>query len=271
MPDIGQEGAYDGALNDVSYVIHIASPISRPSDDPEATITRPTMHATLGLLKSALKHSLIKKVVITSSLAVVMPDHPAAPFTVDHVEPDPQGPFPNVFAAYAASKKLTYNATRFFIAQQNPHFDIINIMPSFTIGPIGLATTKEDVVDGSNRRMFMPLFGEKSPVDLPAAFCHTSDVAHVHIAVLSDKLTGHQNFGVSNRLTEQSKVDDAIDLVKKHFPKQVENGMFPLGGTTPSIPTPFDTTKTEDFFEIKFKSFEEMVKDTVGQYLELAK
>lgn len=96
-------------------------------------------------------------------------------------------------------------------------------------------------------------------------------MAYIHVAVLSDKVTGHQNFGVSNRLTEQTKVDDEIAIVKKHFPKEVESGVFPLGGTTPSVLTPFDASKTEDFFGMKFKSFEEMVKDTVDQYVGLAK
>ena len=271
VPNIEQEGAYDEALNNVSYVIHIASPLARPSDDPEATIVRPAINATLGLLKSALKHSSIKKVVITSSIAAVMPDSPTGPFTTDKVVPDPQRPFPHLFAAYTASKKISYNATRSLIAQRNPHFSVVHIMPSFVLGPIGLATTKEEVMDGSNRGVFLPILGETGPLGLPSAFCHTSDVAYVHVAALSDNVTGNQNFGISNRLSEQSKWDDAIDVVKKHFPKEVECGMFPLGGTTASVPTPFDASKTEDFFGTKFKSFEEMVKDTAGQYVELAR
>ena len=274
VPGIGKEGAYDEAVKDVSYVVHIASPlaVAGSPDDMEGTIIRPAINATIGLLRSAFKEPSIKKVVITSSAAAVMPDTPStAVFTPDTLQPDPQGPYPNPIIAYFASKKLSYSATRSFIASQNPHFDIINIMPSFVIGPQGLATSKVQVPSGSNRHVFMPLLGQQNPTGLPAGFAHTSDVAYVHIAALSNNVRGSQNFGVSNRLDEQSRWDDSIDIVKKHFSAEVASGLFPLGGSVKSIPMPFDTSRTEEFFGIKFKSFEEMVKDAVGQYVELAK
>jgi nucleoside-diphosphate-sugar epimerase len=272
VPDIEKSGAFDEAVKDVDYIIHIASPIPRPSDDPEATIIQPAINGTLSVLHSALTQTSIKKVVITASVISVMPDAPTGPFTTDTMPSEPKGPYGNDLSAnYAVSKKLAYLRTCDFIATKSPTFSIVNVMPSFLIGPIGLAKSKEDVMDGSNAMIFDPLFGKQNPSGTPSFVAHTADVSFVHVASLDPKIQGHQNLGVSNPLTEDVRWDNAMDIVKKYFPEAVESGLFPLGGSCPSIPIPYDASATERLFGIKFKSFEDMVKDTVGQYVELAK
>jgi nucleoside-diphosphate-sugar epimerase len=74
VPDITADGAFDEALKDVEKVIHIASPLARPSEDYEADIIQPAIRGTLSILTSALKYPGIKRVVITSSQGAVMPE-----------------------------------------------------------------------------------------------------------------------------------------------------------------------------------------------------
>jgi len=47
--------------------------------------------------------------------------------------------------------------------------------------------------------------------------------------------------------------------------------MLPNDGKVPGITLKFDVSKTEEQLGIKAKSFEEMVVDVVGQYVELSK
>jgi hypothetical protein len=68
-----------------------------------------------------------------------------------------------------------------------------------------------------------------------------------------------------------NKWGDTIDIVKRHFPKKVESGHFPLGGTLASNLIKFDATRTEDVFGIKFKSFEEQVVRLAGWYAEVSR
>ena len=82
-----------------------------------------------------------------------MPDDPTETFTSNTVPSEPTGPYANPFAAYLASKKLAYLRTRDFLNAENPHFGIINIMPSFVIGRKDLTTTPEAVASGSNRHI----------------------------------------------------------------------------------------------------------------------
>ena len=268
VPNIEKEGAFDSAVKGVDHIVHLASPLAKPSDDNEANIIQPAIRGTLSILYSALKEPCIKKVIITSSVAAVAPSE-AKPFTADNVEPDPQGPFDNTFAAYSASKKLAYNRTRDFIAREKPNFDIINIMPTFVIGKNELATTCEAVNAGSNSLAMIPILGMQNLAGTPAFTCHVDDVAFVHIASLKPEIEGNQNFGV-NYGEAPVQWDDAVDIVKQHFPSEVEQGIFPLGGSNKSILVAFDASKTEEVFGIKFKSFEDQIVSLAGYYAGLA-
>ncbi len=269
VPNIEKEGAFDSAVKGVDHIVHLASPLAKPSDDNEANIIQPAIRGTLSILYSALKEPCIKKVVITSSVTAVAPSEPKA-FTADNVEPDPQGPFDNTFAAYSASKKLAHNRSRDFIAQEKPNFDIINIMPTFVIGKNELATTREAVNAGSNAIAMIPILGMQNPAGTPAITCHVDDVALVHIASLKPEIKGNQNFGVNYVGEAPVQWDDAIDIVKKHFPSEVEQGIFPLGGSNKSIAVAFDASKTEEVFGIKFKSLEDQIVNLAGYYAGLA-
>ncbi|OCT54100.1 reductase [Cladophialophora carrionii] len=269
VPNIEKDGAFDQAVQGVDYIVHAASPVARPSDDDEANIIQPAIRGTLSILYSALKQRSVKRVVITSSIVAVNPDSPTGPFTADNVEPDPHGPYHHVFAAYSASKKLAYNRTRDFIAREKPQFTVVHIMPSFVIGPNELATTPDTVLSGSNAIALGVLFGAKNPSGLPGATVHTDDVAFLHIAALEPKVQGNRNFG-ANFDVNGIKWDEAIDIVKKHFPTEVEKGVFPLGGSQTSLPIPFDASESEKFFGFKFKDFETQIVDIAGYYAKVA-
>lgn len=271
VPNIEVDGAFDDAVKGVDYIAHVASPPGYPAEDPMATLVRPAIRATTSILNSALKEPKIRRVVITSSVVAVWPSADMQrPFDADHVDPDPQPPFENGFSAYAAGKKLAYSATRAFIAEQKPHFSVVNVMPTFVVGKHELATTPEAVDTGSNALVLGAILGRKGADPLPAMFCHLDDVAYVHIASLDPKIQGNRNFGV-NYTASPSTWEDAFDIVRKHFPNEVKSGLLPLDGSQPGFGVPFDATKTEKAFGIKFKSFEQQILDLVGYYVETAK
>lgn len=275
IPDITKSGAFDEAVRGVDYIVHLASPLGTPSDDDEANIVQPAIRGTLSILHSALKEPKVQRIVITSSVAAVVPRATGTrenehPYTADSVQPDPHGPYPNSFAAYASSKVLAYNRTRDFIAKEKPNFTVVNIMPTFVIGKNELATTLQAAASGSNRMALAPILGSNLPLAPPAAACHIDDVAFVHIAALDPKIEGNQNFGLNYNGVKGVVWDDALDIVKKHFPKEVENGVFPLGASTPSVPSAFDASKTEEVFGFKHKNFEEMIISIAGHYAAIA-
>jgi nucleoside-diphosphate-sugar epimerase len=69
IPDITKTGAFDNALQGAEHVIHVASPLAIPGQD----LLTPAVKGTTSVLESALKVPSIKKVVITASVASLIP------------------------------------------------------------------------------------------------------------------------------------------------------------------------------------------------------
>ena len=277
VEDITKYGVFDEAVKGVSYIIHLASPLAKPSDDLDKTIIQPATHGTLSILSSAIKQPTVKRVVITSSQAAVTPltaymgQDPGVLTPESKVSSESlPNKYPNYFAAYAASKILAYNHTIEFIEKEKPKFSVINIMPTFVIGKNELAITPEAVNKGSNAVALNVLLGVQNPVGLTATTVHVDDVARIHVAALDPKIEGNRNFGANCNGIDGIEWDSAVHIVKKHFPKAVENGIFPLGGSQKSTPLSFDATETEKAFDFKFKTFEEQIISLAGWYAEVS-
>ncbi|CAE6377577.1 unnamed protein product [Rhizoctonia solani] len=71
VEDIGKERAFDEAVKGVHGIAHTASPFHYDSEDPKEIID-PAVRGTTGILESVNKYgSMVKRVVITSSVASV--------------------------------------------------------------------------------------------------------------------------------------------------------------------------------------------------------
>lgn len=116
---------------------------------------------------------------------------------------------------------------------------------------------------------FRQILGVKNPAPMPGTTVHLHDVAFIHIAALDPKIKGGQGFIANSGGLKGTKWDDAFDIVKKHFPKEVENGIFPLGGEQLSKPMQIDASNTEETFGFKFKNFEEQVVSIGSQYAKI--
>ena len=276
VKDITKDGAFDEAVKGVDYVIHLASPLAKPSDDPEAEIVGPAVQGTLSILRSAMKESKVKKVVITASVASVMPPEAYAPgyegiVTTDKQVPDMKGPYPNFFVAYAASKVRAYNATLDFIEKEKPAFPVINILPTFVVGRNELATTPDTVNAGSNRLALINVLGGNDPAGRVCNTVHVDDVAEIHVKALQSSVEGNQNFLATSSDSQNVAWDDALEIVKKHFPAEVQSGLLPCTGSVKSIGRRVDTTPAEKTFGIKWKSFEDQIVELVSWYVQAAK
>ena len=266
VPDILASGAYDEALKGVTYVIHVASPLPLPSRDPEKDILQPATLGTSNLLASALKTPSVRRVIITSSIVSNMAYPPIAGETIvaESRVANPDGPFTEVFPAYCGSKIIALNATDTFMKENNPSFDVINILPGFVYGRNEKATNIAELFTGSNRLLLAILKGQTFEVPRLAGAVHIDDVAKVHVLALDKNIKGGQDFGATIPMV----YDDVFEIVKKHFPAAIENGTFSQGHQ-PSLAVDWDASKTEKTFGFHFQSYEAMVVGLVGQYLEL--
>jgi nucleoside-diphosphate-sugar epimerase len=69
IPDYTKENAFDTALQGVKHVIHVASPLPKPGED----LLTPAVKGTTSMLESASRVPSVEKVVITASVASLIP------------------------------------------------------------------------------------------------------------------------------------------------------------------------------------------------------
>ncbi|KAL8910224.1 MAG: hypothetical protein Q9171_004467 [Xanthocarpia ochracea] len=274
VKDICQEAAFNDAMKDVSYVIHVASPTPGPdkAEPFHDSIVKPAVSGTVNVLQAAAKVPSVKRVVITSSVSVFLTDDPTRVHDETTLAPVPDDSFAtkDVYAAYHTSKVLAYKSTQDFIRDTKPLFPIINIMPSFVIGKHELLTTPEDIISPktSNSVALGPIFDDGMPFPMPCAAVHIDDVANVHVAALDPKIDGNQDFALNAGGIEGMQWNDAKEIVKRRFPEAVDKGLLPLKGSTETKSMKIDASKAERVFNFRYKDFEEQIMSVVGHYLD---
>lgn len=276
VPEIFSPGAYDSAVQGVSYIIHCASPItSGITSDFENKIILPAVLGTTGILTSAFASPSVKRIVITSSIGATIP--PSAFLGPSNTVYDGQlkilpqtAPYPSELYAYTDSKVRALAASKDFIREKKPQFDIINFMPAYIVGKNELATLS-NFLKGTNRVVLNNVVGVKSDRAIPGATVYLNDLAKLHILALKPEIAGNQDFVVSSGGFDGVKLDDTLDIVAKKFPAEVANGILPNNGAQPTLNVRLDSSKTEKVFGIKLEGLETQVEEVARHYVELVK
>ncbi|KAL7948674.1 hypothetical protein V8C42DRAFT_363174 [Trichoderma barbatum] len=277
VPDITVQGAYDDAVQGVKYIVHMASPFASPDlfqGDHEFSYIQPAVKGTIGMLDSAITTMSVKRVVITGSIlsitsldtygsdAIINESHRSAVTT---------GPYSSWMAAYAASKALALEATKVWMAEHTPPFDLITIEPVFVLGRDETAQDIHSLLRGPNASLLGPLLGQPQPRPMPCMPVHVDDVALMHVRSLDPAVPGNEDYLANSHSLQRVQWDQSFDIIKKHFPKECAEGIFKVDTTerpkTQKIMV--DSTKAEQTFSITFRSFEEQILSITGQYLEL--
>lgn len=73
IPDLGAPEAFNQALQGVSYVFHLASPMPGKGTDFEKDYLTPAVQGTILLLNTAKSMPTIKRIVIVSSFLALVP------------------------------------------------------------------------------------------------------------------------------------------------------------------------------------------------------
>jgi len=283
VPDLTTSGAYDDAVKDVRYIIHVASPLPTSGNVvPEKYyeyFVKPALAGTIGMLESAAKSSSVKRVVITSSVVALISFNDltsptfSATINADNRTPFVEGPYSSEIEAYGASKIAAFNEAEAWVAQKKPAFDLVHIHPSFVEGRDDLVTTAEAAVSGTNAIILAYILGKKDNA-FQGASVHNEDVARTHVDALNtERIPGNTSYiSHSNNpagALNGTNWEDATEIVARLFPEAVKKGIIPNDGTGKSLPYRMDASKTETTFGFTHLSFEEQVKSVVGHYLEL--
>jgi nucleoside-diphosphate-sugar epimerase len=171
--------------------------------------------------------------------------------------------------AYWASKALSRLAAHKFLTEKNPHFEIINLLPSVVIGPDELATKSSELLTGTRVLAMAPLLGVKSEIPLVGQQIHVDDVARALVDALDTRVPGNADYILTSDGADGIEWDSAKWM--KFFKNGVSGseGKLKLDGSLPTTKWRIDSSTTVRAFGWKCRSFKETMSDLVGQYLTL--
>lgn len=279
VPDMGVDGAYDDAAADVTYIIHVASPIplldgEDSTDDYESSMLQPAVRGTLNMLEAATKHKpVIKRVVMTGSMSSLCATIEAFETLLDEDtrRHEFKRPFESQPYAYIASKTLAFQAAKDFMKVQRD-FELVHVLPAFIIGRDETVTNASQIAKGSNGVVMASLLGHPRP-PVGGASVHLDDIAEMHLRALTVDTQGGKYVDFLGCCTDSQTVQwtDAYEIVKRRYPQAVEAGLvkFVDAENAATLPNPISNKRAREVMGIQFKSYEEQVVSVMDHFLEL--
>lgn len=233
---------------------------------------QPAIHGTTSILTSALQHPSIRRIVITSSIAALLPFDAQTALSkktytgTSRVTPLPTGPWTAGPIAYCDAKALALDATDRFVAEKKPGFSVVNVMPGYVIGRNELADSTEKLRKGSNNLVLSIVTGVVRTDPVSATVVDVRDVAKVQVGALDErKVEGmYRNFVVD---AGDVDLNDANRIARDAFPEAWEKGWLKEGSSN-VVRQDFVSAETREVFG-ELRGFEGMVKSVVEQYVEL--
>ncbi|KAF2225186.1 NAD dependent epimerase/dehydratase [Elsinoe ampelina] len=270
IPNLSADGAHDGALKDVTYIFHIASPMPGTGDDFKTEYLAPAVDSTTALLDAANKTPSIKRVVIVSSVVALVPLEELATgnfhakegnnpsIAIDPDMPFPSDPEQNAMAKYSASKIFAHRATLEWVASVKPSFTVVTLHPVFVFGQ-NLLQTKANSLEGTNGMLWGALHSESPFFNLMAV--DVRDVAAAHVKALSvDAEKGKvEEFLLHAGEAEGWTWEKVGEFAKGRYPAFG----FKVQGAGPVTPT-VDTTRAREKLGVKFRT----MADTLSSFLD---
>ncbi|KAI0746584.1 NAD(P)-binding protein [Daedaleopsis nitida] len=275
VEDITKDGAFDEAVKDVDAIVHTASPFHFKAEDP-AEVIDPAVRGTTGILKSALAHApSVKRIVVTSSCASVFSILPEPrelselDWNEGHIaEVKEKGKDASAMAKYCASKTLAERAAWEWVEAHKGEigWDLVVLNPPYVFGPFLHEVDKPENLNESARDWYETVVkGTKDDETLAtwgSCWVDVRDLALAHTLAISKQEASGERIIIS---AGSFKYQDFLNVAHAVYPQ------LPAGNTSydPAKAVHMLTyapQKQEKLLGIKFKTIEEMTKDTIEDF-----
>ncbi|EAZ63573.1 Coumarine and phenylpropanoid biosynthesis [Scheffersomyces stipitis CBS 6054] len=225
--DLTSDANWPEIFEDVTYVLHVASPFpSSPPKDPNDLII-PAREGTLRILGYAAETNTVKHVVVTSSFAAIGFGH--AEVKPLYTEKD-WTETENLDRPYTVSKTLAEKAAWEYVEAKPVQYGLTVINPVLVIGP----SLKKQVTNSTSLNIIQGLIdgSKKNGVDPSSVhLVDVRDVAKLHILALTTEEALGERFLAATGSTLTWV--DAANILRSRIPeKYVAN--LPTKETGPS-------------------------------------
>lgn len=207
--DLEQSTPWAAAVQNVDYVLHVASPLPRVMPKDPQELIKPARDGAIRVLKAACEAG-VKRVVMTASTASIVygRGNINRPFT----EQDWSDAQHKDNSAYTISKTLAERAAWEFMESQNSNTELVTINPGAVLGPV----LEQDY--GTSAEIVYKLMKGDFPGNPQLGFplVDVRDIADLHIkAMTSDKAAG-QRFLAAN---DFMWMGDIAQVLRDHVPQ----------------------------------------------------
>lgn len=205
--DLLSDSGWEQALQDVDFVLHVASPFPTGEPNHEDDLIRPAREGTLRVLQAAAKAG-VKRVVLTSSVAAVSEGLPAK-------EPYDETDWSDVsqpIGAYSKSKTLAERAAWAFMEsiKTSSQMELAVLNPGLVLGPLPdrhartSAAVIHEIMKGNVPGVARVFFN----------FVDVRDVAAAHLLAITHPQAAGQRFIL---VGESGWMRDLAGILAKHF------------------------------------------------------
>ncbi|CAD0087963.1 unnamed protein product, partial [Aureobasidium vineae] len=271
IPDVSKRESFETALEDVDYVIHLASPVPgrRALPDLKEDYIKPALDGTQAILFASLKFPKIKTTVVTSSGIALMPIETQMAFDgsiredtgeVFSVDIDMQVPEPDSQEGqtlmYRISKVLAHQATRDFREKEKPSYKLLTTHPTLVIGESRIQSSAEQV-DLVNNMLWMTIqYGNPA---FPSLWVDIKDVAAAHVRAIDCSAPSGTEFITSG---PEVSWDEIAEFMKQEYPE--------LGKLEPNYEGPktrAETVNPEKYLGMEWLPWQQTIREMVEQQL----
>ncbi|KAK7047940.1 hypothetical protein VNI00_006268 [Paramarasmius palmivorus] len=287
--DMQEDGAWDEAVKDVDGVVHTAAEVHLSAVEP-GDIIEPNVKSVIGLLESALRYgSSIKRIVYTSSCATIVDSVPSTVISVsedDWNEADVKrceqlGKDASGLAKYSASKVLAERALWDWHEKHKNStvtpctWDISVLNPPWVLGPSAHQITTYSELGGSNKALYHALtqgqFFGLSPgttatsLNSPSVgWVDVRDFAEAHILALEVPKAGGERIIVCAGSGKAFVWQDFLDVAQSLNPPPYPS--IAKGSTGEAFrAVTYASTKAKDILGLKYRTMEELTRDTLEE------
>ncbi|TGO09781.1 hypothetical protein BTUL_0154g00040 [Botrytis tulipae] len=265
--DISKLGAFHNALQSDSpfdAVIHSVSPFHFRSTDHKKEMLEPAISGTVGILKDIKHHApSVKKVVITSSMAVVMnPFSAPAKYTAEDWNPvTEEQALSNSGLAYLGSKTFAERSAGEFIKKELPSVGLATTNPPAVLGPVLHHLKSLADINTSNAAIADLMQGKwknGAPPTFTKPWVDVRDVAMAHVNALEISEAAGRRFLLNGGYVTNADyvaIAKKNPLLKDKLPETVDKEEI--------TDSEVDTEPAEEILGIKFRSLEESVTDPI--------
>ncbi|KAJ3534910.1 hypothetical protein NMY22_g6723 [Coprinellus aureogranulatus] len=280
IEDLSKEGAFDTAVDGVDGVIHVASTVPSPTEDPEETI-RIAKEATTGVLHSALKSGTsINRIVVTSSIGAVW-TYQAEPRTFteldwnEHTLPKYESGQRDPITAYFAAKILSERAVWKFIEDHKDElrWDVSVLIVPFVYGPNLQRVSSPSELLSTSRFWFQSILDgvpAMSEGAIDNGWIDVRDLGEAHVRCLEiEEAGGERIITCAGSYTWGEWFDLVRSVAPAILSEQKANALVknlpsPMEGEL-KYKVKYDDTKDRRILGIPYRTKEEMVRGVLEQ------